>query len=282
MTGSFILNNGIALPAAAFGTYKAVDGNVNTILNAIKAGYRYFDTASFYGTEEYVAKAIQESGIARSEFQITTKLWKTEMGYDKTMQAFENSLKRLHTDYIDLYLIHWPLPEPDYKDWKVLDFDTWQTLETLYKQGVIKAIGVSNFLPHHLKNILDSCEIKPAVDQIEFHPGYSQEATVNFCKENGILVQAWSPLGRTRVLNDELICELAEKYSTSPAQICIRYALQRGVMPIVKTSNKERMAENLDPGRFEIEEEDILRIRSMPPVGWSGEHPDRARVKIQA
>ena len=239
MKNEFTLNNGITLPSSAFGTYKTIDQNAETITEAIKAGYRYFDTASFYGNEEYVGKAIKESGIPRNEFQIATKLWKTEMGYDKTMYAFESSLKRLGTDYIDLYLIHWPLPEPGYKDWKLLDFDTWQTLEKLYNEGVIKAIGVSNFLPHHLKNLLDGCEVKPAVNQIEFHPGYSQEAALNYCKENGILVQAWSPLGRTRVLNDELICELAEKYGKSSAQICIKYALQRGVMPIVKTCKRE-------------------------------------------
>mgnify|MGYP000755970680 FL=1 len=282
MKNEFTLNNGITLPAAAFGTYKTIDQIAETITEAIKAGYRYFDTASFYGNEEYVGKAIKESGIPRNEFEIATKLWKTEMGYDKTMYAFESSLKRLDTDYIDLYLIHWPLPEPGYKDWKLLDFDTWQTLEKLYNEGVIKAIGVSNFLPHHLKNLLDGCEVKPAVNQIEFHPGYSQEATLNYCKENEILVQAWSPLGRTRVLNDELICELAEKYGKSPAQICIKYALQRGVMPIVKTCNKERMAENLDIHSFEIEEEDMMRLMTMPPTGWSGEHPDRKRVQIQA
>lgn len=281
MAQNFLLNNGVSLPEAAFGTYKAIDGNVDTILDAIAAGYRYFDTASFYGTEEYVGKAIMTSGIPRSEFQIATKLWKTEMGYDKTMKAFESSLKRVGTDYIDLYLIHWPLPEAGYKDWKVLDFDTWQTLEKLYDQGIVRAIGVSNFLPHHLMNLLDSCEIIPAVNQIEFHPGYSQEATLNFCKENNILVQAWSPLGRTRVLNDELICELSEKYGRSPAQICIKYALQRGVMPIVKTTSRERMAQNLDMDSFCISEEDMMKIISMPPVGWSGEHPDRNRVQIQ-
>lgn len=129
MKNEFTLNNGITLPSAAFGTYKTIDQNAETITEAIKAGYRYFDTASFYGNEEYVGKALKESGIPRNEFKIATKLWKTEMGYDKTMYAFESSLKRLDTDYIDLYLIHWPLPEPGYKDWKLLDFDTWQTLE---------------------------------------------------------------------------------------------------------------------------------------------------------
>ncbi len=280
LSNSFTLNNGIEIPCPAFGTYKAVDGNKETVKLAIEAGYRCFDTASYYGTEEYLAEAIAESGIARSAFFIISKLWKTEMGYDKTMAAFEASLKRLNTDYIDLYMIHWPLPEVGYKDWKVLDFDTWNTLEKLYTEGAVKAIGVSNFMPHHLENLLDGCEVKPAVNQIEFHPGYSQETTLGYCREHDILVQAWSPLGRTRVLKDALICELAEKYGKSPAQICLRYALQRGVMPVAKASNIERMKENADVYSFEMSKEDIMRIADMPPIGWSGLHPDRERIQI--
>lgn len=279
LNSSFTLNNGVEIPCPAFGTYKAVDGNKEAMKLAIDAGYRCFDTASFYGTEEYVAEAIAESGIPRNAFFIISKLWKTEMGYDKTMAAFEASLKRLKTDYIDLYLIHWPLPEPGCKDWKILDFDTWQTLERLYSEGAVNAIGVSNFMPHHLENLLDGCEIKPAVNQIEFHPGYSQETTLRYCHEHDILVQAWSPLGRTRVLKDELICELAKKYGRSPAQICLRYAVQRGVMPVVKASNIERMKENADIFSFDISEEDMMRIADMPPVGWSGQHSDRERIE---
>lgn len=280
MDNLFKLNNGLCLPPAAYGTYKAAENGHKAVLDAIKTGYRYFDTASFYGTEEYIADAIAESGIARENFQICTKLWKSEMGYNKAIAAFQASLKRLGTDYIDLYLIHWPLPEPGYDNWRELDIETWRALEYLYRQGFVKAIGVSNFLPHHLQNIMDNCDITPAIDQIEFHPGHTQEATVAYCRESGILVQAWSPLGRTRVLGDELICGLAEKYGCSPAQICIKYALQRGVMPIVKTTDAERMRQNMDLDAFTLSDEDMVRISSMPPCGWSGEHPDRKRVNI--
>ena len=179
----FVLNNGVLIPDVAFGTYKAAAGNTSeVILKAIEAGYRCFDTASFYGTEKYLAEAIKQSGIPREEFFITSKLWKTELGYDNAIAAFQASLKRLNTDYLDAYLIHWPLPAPDYEDWKVIDFDTWQALEKLYGEGVVNAIGVSNFLPHHIENILESREIAPAINQIEFHPAILSLQRLNIAK----------------------------------------------------------------------------------------------------
>ena len=167
----YTLSNGVKIPAAGFGTYKAADGkSAEVISTAIEAGYRCFDTASFYETEGYLAEAIEKSGIPREEFFITSKLWKTEMGYQNAKDAFERSLERLKTDYLDLYLIHWPLPEPGYEDWKRLDIETWQALEELYEAGKVRAIGLSNFLPHHIENLLENCRIKPVSDQLEFHP----------------------------------------------------------------------------------------------------------------
>lgn len=277
----FILKNGIEIPVAAFGTYKAADGkSAQVIRAAIEAGYRCFDTASFYGTETYLAEAIRESGIAREEFFITSKVWKTEMGYENTKQAFERTLKNLDTDYLDMYLIHWPLPEPGYRDWKALDLETWRAMEDLYAEGKIRAIGLSNFLPHHIENILANCRVEPVTDQLEYHPGYSQEAAVQYCQERRILVQAWSPIGRRRVLEEPLVRELAEKYGVSPAQICLKFAVQRGILPLPKSSSPERMRENMDLFSFEMEKEDIWRLATMPQQGWSGEHPDRERVKI--
>lgn len=277
----YILNNGVEIPAVAFGTYKAADGkSADVIRTAIEAGYRYFDTASFYGTETYLAEAVRESGIARDEIFIASKLWKTEMGYDNVKSAFRRTLDNLKTDYLDLYLIHWPLPEPGYKDWKQLDKETWKAMEELVREGKIRAIGLSNFLPHHIENILEDCTVKPAVDQIEYHPGYSQEAVVQYCKERDILVQAWSPIGRQRVLTEPLVQELAGKYGVSPARICLKFAVQRGIIPLPKSSSMERMKENLDLWSFEMDEEDIWRLATMPQAGWSGEHPDRERVKI--
>lgn len=275
----FELNNGVKIPCVGFGTYKAAQGKTAEVIRtAIDAGYRYFDTASFYGTEPYLCEAVKDSGIPREEFFITSKVWKTEMGYERTKEAFEATLERLGTDYLDLYLIHWPLPEPDYEDWKALDLETWRALEEFYKEGRVRAIGLSNFLPHHIENILQNCEIRPAVDQIEFHPGYSQEAALRYCREKEILVQGWSPLGRMRVSKEPLILELAEKHGVSAAQICLRYALQRNVIPLPKSSSIERMKQNQELFDFEISGEDMYRLETMPQTGWSGEHPDRERV----
>lgn len=274
-----ILNNGIHIPCLGFGTYKAAEGNTSEIIKkAIACGYRYLDTASFYQTETYVGEAVKESGIPREDFFLVSKLWKDEMGYDSALRAFERTLDNLQTDYLDLYLIHWPKRTPDDKEWEKLDLETWRALEMLYKEKKVRAIGVSNFLPHHLENLISSCEVMPAVDQLEFHPGYTQEAAVRYCQEKGIIVQAWSPLGRKRVMNDELLCMLADKYHVTQAQICLRYAIQRGIIPIPKASNEERMKNNLDIFGFELTEIDMYELDSMPPVGWSGEHPDRERV----
>lgn len=275
------LNNGVQIPCVAYGTYKAAEGNSAEIIRlAMEAGYRYFDTASFYETEGYLAEAMKQSGLPREEFFIASKAWKTEMGYEATKEAFWRTLDNLQTDYLDLYLIHWPIPEVGYADWKQLDLDIWRAMEELYEAGRIRAIGLSNFLPHHLENLLQNARIKPAVNQIEYHPGYIQKAAVDYCKENDILVQAWSPIGRARVLQDELIVELAEKYGVSAAQICLRFALQNGVVPLPKSSSLERMKQNQDIFSFAISKEDMYRLESMPQTGWSGEHPDRERVKI--
>ena len=206
---SFQLQNGCSVPALMFGTYKtAEEKNEDILLTAIEAGYRGFDTASFYGTEEYLGSAIRKSGLARKDVFITSKLWKTEMGYEGAMAAARRSLEALQTDYLDLYLIHWPLPDPDYADWKALDLETWQALEELYDQGVVKAIGVSNFHPHHIENLLAHGRIAPMVDQLEYHPGHAQEAAVAYCQARNIQVQAWSPLGKRRVLGDPLVCQI--------------------------------------------------------------------------
>lgn len=279
MNKIYTLNNGVQIPAVGFGTYKAADGkSADVIKAAIGSGYRYFDTASFYGTETYLAEAIRQSGLPRKDFFIASKLWKTEMGYENARDAFRRTLENLDTDYLDLYLIHWPLPEPGYENWKELDRETWRALEELYAEGKIRAIGLSNFLPHHIENILAGCTVRPAVDQIEYHPGYSQEAAVQYCREKGILVQAWSPIGRSRVLEDPLVCELAAKYRVSPAQICLKFAVQRGIIPLPKSSSPERMKQNMDLFSFEMDQEDIWRLATMPQSGWSGEHPDQERV----
>lgn len=271
----YTLNNGMKLPCIGFGTYKAAEGdNVEILKTAIEAGYRYFDTASFYQTEEFLGQAMKESGIPRKEFFLVSKMWKDEMGYEETKKALDNSLKRLGTDYLDIYLIHWPRPSAECKNWKEVDLETWRAMEELQREGKIRGLGTSNFLPQHLENILENCEIKPVVNQLELHPGYMQYAAVQYCREHDIRLQAWSPIGRRRVLEEKVILELAEKYQVSPAQICLRFLVQSGIVPIPKSSSMERMKENMDVFGFDIDREDMFRLATMPQAGWSKEHPD--------
>ena len=177
-------------------------------------------------------------------------------------------------DYMDLYLIQWPRPDAACEEWKELDRGSWRAMEELYRAGRVRAIGVSNFLPHHLENLLEVCTVPPMVDQIEFHPGYVQWETVEFCRASQILVEAWSPLGRQRLADDPLLAELAGKYGVSQAQICLRFALDCGVVPLPKSADAGRMRQNLALD-FALEAEDLERLRTMPQTGWSGLHPDK-------
>lgn len=271
----YMLNNNMQIPEIGFGTYKVnPEENKRIFKLALEAGYRYFDTASFYENEEALGEVLKESGIPREELFIASKVWKTEMGYEETKKALERSLERLQMDYLDLYLIHWPIPSADCKDWKQLDIETWKAMEELQKEGKIKAIGLSNFLPHHIENILQNCTIKPVVDQLELHPGYMQEAAVNYCQENGIAVQAWSPVARGRIFDNKFLLALAEKYQVSVASICLQYLRQRNILIIPKASHLERMKENLRESGFELEREEMQKITSMPQCGWGGGHPD--------
>ena len=264
------LANGVKMPQLGYGVYQVTREECERcVSDALKVGYRHIDTAQSYFNEEEVGEAIKKSGIPRNELFITTKVWIEHYGYEECRKSVLESMRKLQADYIDLVLLHQPFS--DY-------YGAWRALEELYAEGKIRAIGLSNFLPHHAENILAECTVRPAVDQIEYHPGYSQEAAVQYCKENGILVQAWSPIGRSRILKDPLVCELAAKYRVSPAQICLKFAVQRGIVPLPKSSSPERMKQNMDLFSFEMEQEDIWRLATMPQSGWSGEHPDQERV----
>ena len=276
---SFKINTECKLPPIGYGTYKSVGGDCTAIFReALRQGYRYIDTASFYGNEVEIGTAIKESGLKRTDLLLASKVWKTEMGYDETLRAAEHSLSRLGTDYLDLYLIHWPRPDLQMSEWEKLDRETWRAMERLLDEGVLRAIGVSNFLPHHIENLAVTGNVAPAVNQIEFHPGYPQLETVAYCHTQNILPQAWSPLGRTRVLAHPLIQTLSENYGKTPAQICLNYALMHGVMPLPKASSPERMRENLDAASFSMEAEDVAVLDEMETVGWSGLHPGKERA----
>ena len=276
----FTLSNGVEIPAVGYGTYLTSEKDDGTVAAALAAGYRHFDTASFYGTEQALGDALKAAGVPREELFLTSKLWKDEMGYENALAAFERSLQKLGSDYLDLYLIHWPRTDDLTAEWRQLDRDTWRALEELYRAGRVRAIGVSNFLPHHLRNLMETAEIAPMVNQIEFHPGYPQTWNVEFCKAHGILPEAWSPLGRTRVLQDERLAGIAAKYSKTVAQLCVRFALQCGVVPLPKSSSPARMQANLDVFDFVISDEDMDRILTLPQFGWSGLHPDYPKADI--
>lgn len=272
---NFTLHNGLEMPKIGFGTYKLQKGEecYHSVLFALKNNYRHIDTAAIYENEKSTGDAIRDSGINRTDIFLTTKVWNTNRGYEKTLKAFDDSLSKLELDYVDLYLIHWPANAKHFPDSKELNAETWRALEDLYKKGKVKSIGVSNFLVHHLEALLETAEIIPMVNQIEYHPGYLQQKTVDFCKKHNIVVEAWSPLGRGRILESPLLIQLAEKYNVSTGAICLQFALQQGICVLPKSATPERIIAN-NSFDFELDESDILLIKAMPELGFSGLNPD--------
>ena len=275
LTDVYTLSNGVAIPWVGFGTWQTPDGQVaaDSVKAALAAGYRHIDTASIYKNETGVGQGIRESGVPREEIFVTTKIWNNKRGYEKTRESVEKSLERLGLDYLDMVLIHWPAAPHRVENWEELNQSTWQALTDLYKEGKIRAIGVSNFKPHHLKALLEA-EVKPMVNQIELHPGMTQQETVDLCKEHGILLEAWSPLGCGRLLDHPFLGELAAKYGKSVAQVCIRWCLQKGFLPLPKSVTPARILDNTKVFDFVISDEDMAAMDAMENVGWSGLDPD--------
>ena len=274
---SYKLSNGMVIPAVGFGCYNAEGGdNLQMLKDAIDFGYTLFDTASIYGTESDLGNAIKEKNVDRKSLFIQSKLWFDEMGYDDAKRALERSLKRLQMDYIDIYLIHWPKARKGVSDdeWKSLQKETYKAMEEMMEEGTIKAIGLSNFLPHHLDNILSFCNVAPVVDQIEYHIGYTQEKARSYAAEKGLVVQAWSPLGRGSIFKNDDIIELAEKYGVTTSQLALRFNYQSGIISLPKAAKPERQKLNLDIFGFEISQEDMDFIACLPNTLWGGEHPD--------
>ncbi len=251
-----LLINGVKIPSIGFGTYKSGDDEetAKIIKNALNLGYKMIDTASFYNNEVGIGNGIKESDIDRKDIFIVTKLWNDDHGYDNTIEAFNKSLNNLQVDYIDLYLIHWP---------NKLNAETWRAFEHLYETGKVKAIGVCNFKVEHLEELKKTAKIMPMVNQVEIHPFSTKNNIINYCKDNNIKVVAWSPISRGRVLSNDLMIDLSQKYKKSIVQIVLRWHMQKGVIPIPKSSNENRIKENIDIFDFEISSEDMKAIDSL-------------------
>jgi diketogulonate reductase-like aldo/keto reductase len=273
---NFTLYNNTTIPSIGFGTWKLADGEdaANAVATALKAGYRHIDTAAIYKNESGVGQGIKQSGIPREDIFVTTKLWNTERGYAPGLAAFNQSLQNLGLDYIDLYLLHWPAAAHQYDNWQELNSESWRALEKLYSDGKVRSIGVSNFLEHHLDALLQQAEIKPMVNQIEYHPGYQQKDVLRYCKKNQIQVEGWSPLGKGQVLDHPVLQEIAQNHHVTPAQVCIRWELQSGIIPLPKSATPSRINANFDVHHFALSESEMDRINQMPIVAASGLHPD--------
>ena len=270
-----MLSNGTEIPCMGFGTWAIFDEDecADSVAKAIETGYRHVDTAYIYRNEKAVGKGIRKSGIKREDLFVTSKLWNDFWGYDSAKKAFENTLETMQLDYLDLYLIHWPANRENHPDdWEEINLSTWNALIDEYRKGRIKAIGVSNFLPEHLETLMKS-EVKPMVNQIEYHPGYIQQSVTDYCNKNGIQLEAWSPMGRGRVLDLDVLGRLSEKYGKNPGQICLRFAVQNGVIPLPKSVREERMRGNIDIFDFELTEKEMDEIRNLPQYGYSGQDP---------
>ncbi|MDT2047949.1 aldo/keto reductase [Priestia flexa] len=262
------LANGVEMPWFGLGVFKVEDGQqvIDSVKWAINAGYKSIDTAKIYENEEGVGQAIKEAGVPREDLFITTKVWNADQGYESTLEAFETSLNKLGLDYLDLYLIHWPV-EGKYKD-------TWRALEKLYKDGKVKAIGVSNFQIHHLEDLMKDAEVKPMVNQVELHPLLTQVELRDFCKKNDIQIEAWSPLAQGELLDNAVLKEIADKHGKSTAQVILRWDLQSEIVTIPKSVKEHRIVENASIFDFELSQDDMAKIDALNKNHRVGPDPD--------
>ncbi|TWF41605.1 diketogulonate reductase-like aldo/keto reductase [Chitinophaga polysaccharea] len=268
LNGTVWLSNGVEMPYLGLGVFKTKEGKevVDAVTYALDAGYRHIDTAAVYGNEEGVGVAIAQHAVDRKDIFLTTKVWNADQGYDSTLKAFDASLGRLKTDYLDLYLVHWPV-KGKYKE-------TWRALEQLYADGRIKAIGVSNFLQHHLEDLFQTAKVTPMVNQLEFHPYLVQQRLLDFCQQHQIQFEAWSPLMQGKAFEVPLLQELAVKYNVSVAQLILRWDLQKGVVTIPKSVRRDRIISNADLFNFSISEEDVQKIAALDRGQRVGPDPD--------
>ncbi|OWA34121.1 aldo/keto reductase [Saccharibacillus sp. O16] len=268
LTAKVKLNNGVEMPWFGLGVWQVKDGEEakDSVKAALKAGYIGVDTAAAYKNEKSVGEAIRESGLNREDLFITSKVWNGDQGYEETLAAFDATMEKLGLDVLDLYLIHWPV-KGKYKD-------TWRAMEKLYKDGRIRSIGVSNFQTHHLDDLLADAEVVPAVNQVEFHPLLTQNELLNYCAQKGIQVEAWSPLAQGRLFDNEVVTGLAEKYGKSPAQIMLRWVLDKGVVVLTRSVKESRIVENADIFDFTLTPEDVSALEALNKNERTGPDPD--------
>lgn len=266
LTDTYTLHNGVEIPVLGYGTWQVTDPSeaVEGVKAAVKAGYRHIDTAQMYKNEESVGIGIKECGVPREELFVTSKLNNSNHGYEATRREVEISLKKLDMDYLDLFLIHWPVVKNTGGDWKKDNIDTWRALEELYDEGKLKAIGISNFAVPHITNLMENSRIKPMVNQIRLHPGVRQEDTVELSKKHDIVVEAWSPLSPMKHLNDnEKVQSMTQTYGKSTAQLLLRWSLQNGFVPLTKSVHEERIQKNAEIFDFELSEDDMSYLNSL-------------------
>ena len=263
------LTDGTTIPKLGLGVYKVADDEAERVVRiALDEGYRHVDTATLYGNEAGVGRAIRASGLDRDDVYLTTKVWNTAHGYDETLRAFDESLARLGTDHVDLYLIHWPAPARDRY------VETYRALETIRAEGRARSIGVSNFSIAHLERLLGETDVVPVVDQVEAHPWLPQRELRAFGDAHGIVTEAWSPLARGRILDDEVLLGIAERHGVSTAQVVIRWHLQQGMVVIPKSATASRIRSNLDVFGFELDDADLAAIARLESGRRTGSHPD--------
>lgn len=270
------LNDGNQIPVLGFGTWQTPDGEIayQSVLKALECGYRHIDTAAVYRNEVSVGKAIKDSGVAREDIFLTSKLWNDAHGYDEAMAALKDSLNRLGVDYLDLYLIHWPNPRNLRDRWQETNAQAWRAMEDAKAAGLVKSIGVSNFVIHHLEELMKTAKIVPATNQIYLSPSDQQADVVEYNRQHGILSQAYSPLGTGTILDSEQLKVIAKKYSKSIAQVAIRWSLQKGFNPLPKSVTPSRIVENFDVFDFELSDEDVHFIDGLSGIGKGAPDPD--------